>query len=250
MKKIQDICYSTHDRETLLLDVYLPEGEAFPVFVYFHGGGIEFGDKVHQAIDFEHMVKAGICVVSVNYRMYPKAKFPEFLEDVAEAVKWTFDHINEYGRAEGIYVGGSSAGGYFSQMLCFDKRYLAKHGISPLDITGFIHDAGQPTVHFNVLRERGIDSRRVIIDEMSPLYYVGMDEKYPPMLIIVSDNDMENRYEQTMLLISTLKHFGHTAPEVEFKVMSGTHCSYVSGVDENGNSIFAQIVEDYIMRKR
>lgn len=50
------------------------------------------------------------------------------------------------------FHGGSSAGGYISQMLCFDKTWLSKHGIKATDISGFIHDAGQPTCHFNVLR--------------------------------------------------------------------------------------------------
>ena len=56
-------------------------------------------------------------------------------------------------------------------------------------------------MHFNVLREKGFDTRRVIINEQAPLYYVGIEKKYPKMLFIVSTNDLENRYEQTMLLL-------------------------------------------------
>lgn len=65
-------------------------------------------------------------------------------------------------------MGGSSAGGYLSMMLCFDKKYYEAVGVSPSDISGCVHDAGQPTVHFKVLKERGIDSRRIIIDESAP----------------------------------------------------------------------------------
>ncbi|MBQ8267095.1 MAG: hypothetical protein IJZ21_01750 [Clostridia bacterium] len=132
-------------------------------------------------------------------------------------------------------------------MLCFDKAWLSKHGINPTDVAGFIHDAGQPTCHFNVLRERGIDSRRVIIDESAPLYHVGKDEQYPPMLIIVSDNDMQNRYEQTMLLVSSLKHFGHSQ-KVQLKIMNGTHCAYVDAADQNGESVFGKLVTAFINR--
>lgn len=146
-----------------------------------------------------------------------------------------------------IYVGGSSAGGYLSQMLCFDEKWLAKYNIKPCDITGFIHDAGQPTCHFNVLKERGIDSRRVIIDDSAPLYHIGEADEYPPMLIIVSDNDMKNRYEQTMLLESTLKHFGHTE-KVQLKIMNGTHCAYVNKVDQDGESVFGKLVLSFINR--
>jgi hypothetical protein len=65
------------------------------------------------------------------------------------------------------------------------------------------------------------------------------------MLVIVSDNDMENRYEQTMLLVSTLKHFGHT-DNVTLKVMHGTHCAYVRAVDEKGDSILGKLVLEFI----
>lgn len=39
----------------------------------------------------------------------------------------------------------------------------------------------------------GIDLRRVIIDERAPLYFVGLEESYAPVLFLVADNDMENR---------------------------------------------------------
>ncbi len=246
MKSICDIRYSQDAVECL--DIHLPDCDSFPVFVYFHGGGIENGDKTDQLTAFEYLTNKGIAVVSVNYRMYPNAKFPEFIEDSAAAVAWVFEHIGEYGNAEKIYVGGSSAGGYISMMLCFDKRYLTKHGISPVQIDGWIHDAGQPTMHFNVLKEYGIDTRRVVVDETAPLYFIGADEEYSPMLIIVSDNDMQNRYEQTMLVMSTLKHFGHTEPDVQLLVKNGTHNAYVNALDENGISEFGQMIEAYITR--
>ncbi len=245
MKTVFDVCYNENNKQCL--DIYLPENAEFSVLLYFHGGGLQAGDKSNQQVFFEYMVSQGIAVVSANYRMYPNAKYPDFLEDAADAVAWVFDNIGKYGKINGIYVGGSSAGGYLSQMLCFDKSWLSKYGIQPTDIAGFIHDAGQPTCHFNVLRERGVDTRRVIIDDSAPLYHIGEDDQYPPMLIIVSDDDMQNRYEQTMLLVSTLKHFGHSE-KVQLKVMSGKHCAYVKAVCQNGESVFGKIVTSFIKR--
>ena len=243
MKIIYDVCYGSKNSQCL--DIHLPECETFPVFLYFHGGGLETGDKSDQQIFFEYMTSHGIAVISANYRMYPTAEYPDFIEDAAEASAWVIKNIKEYGNPNGIYIGGSSAGGYISMMLCFDKRWLNKYGISPLDFSGFVHDAGQPTCHFNVLRERGIDTRRVIIDESAPLFYVGIDDNYPPMLFIVSDNDMPNRYEQTMLLISTLRRFGHNDSDTHLKILSGNHCEYFNKTDRNG-SIFGQIIYEYI----
>ena len=245
MRTYFNICYNENTQQ--YLDVYLPESDKFAVLLYFHGGGLEAGDKSNQKIFFDYMVSQGIAVVSANYRMYHECKYPDFLTDAADATAWIFRNITKYGTVKEIYVGGSSAGGYIAQMLCFDERWLSGHGINSCDISGFIFDAGQPTCHFNVLRERGIDTRRIIIDDSAPLYYVDDTKEYPRMLIIVSDNDMQNRYEQTMLLVSTLKHFGHSE-KTELKIMNGTHCAYVNATDSNGKSVFGEIVKDFMIR--
>ena len=152
--------------------------------------------------------------------------YPQFICDSAEAVNWVYKNIGEYGKCEGIYVGGSSAGGYLSMMLCFDKKWLAPYGINPAELGGFIHNAGQPTAHFNVLKEMGFDSKRVIIDETAPIYYIGEAESYAPMMILVATNDMQNRYEQTVLLVSTMRHFGYDMSKVDFRILEGKHCKY------------------------
>lgn len=243
MRIIEDIAYCDGGHPRQMLDLYLPDGDEFSVFVYFHGGGLEKGRKGHKPF-MDYLVERGIGVVSVSYRLYPTAVFPEFVRDAAASVAWVFQHINEYGTCNKIYVGGSSAGGYLSMMLCFNKAYLAPYKIEPTQIAGFIHDAGQPTAHFNVLRERGIDKRRVIVDETAPLYFIGQDQEYAPMLFIVSDDDIVSRYEQTMLVLSTLKHFGYDQSKVALKVMHGKHTKY--GVNEMGESVFGIMVYEYI----
>ena len=244
MKNFNDLCYN--EAHQLYLDVHLPKAHTFPVLIYFHGGGLERGDKSRAEVFFESMTNRGIAVVSANYRMYPDAKYPEFVFDAAEAVSWVFQNIHRFGNAEKIFVGGSSAGGYLSQMLCYDESYLKHFGISLSSIAGFILDAGQPTCHFRILKERGIDSRRVIVDESAPLYHIEEGKAYPPMQIIVSDQDMQNRYEQTMLLVSTLKHFGYEEL-VSLVVMKGKHCAYVKRMDENGENVFTNIVAPFIL---
>ena len=245
MIKTEDIVYSYSDERNNKLDLYIPERECIAAFVYFHGGGLECGDK--SEIEFVNgIVQKGIAVVSVNYRMYPTAVYPEFIRDAAAAAAWTYGHIEEYGGKRKIFIGGSSAGAYLSMMLCFDKKYLAPYGISESEISGFIHDAGQPTVHFNVLRERGIDIRSIAVDEAAPLYHVTHNLNYPPMLFTVSDNDMTNRLEQTKLMIKTLEHFENDMSRIRLKVMENSeHCSYLNTDSEKGN-LFEKIVYDFI----
>lgn len=231
------------------LDLHLPDkGDSFSVFVYFHGGGFERGDKASEKLMpfYKYMTDHGIAVATANYRMYPDAKYPDFIEDGAEAVAWVKAHFGDYARPEKLFVGGSSAGGHLTMILCFDRSRLGAHDISPTDIDGFLHDAGQPTCHFRMLKERGLDPKRILVDDRAPLYYVGLDEEYPVMRFIVSDNDMKNRYEETLLMISALKNFGHTAPQITLKVMNGKHCAYVQAVEENGDSVFGKLCHEFI----
>ena len=208
---------------------------------------MEGGDKTGSATRLmaPFLTARGIALASVNYRMYPTARYPDFVEDAAHAVAWVSRNIGAYGRYQRIVVGGSSAGGYLSMMLCFDPRWYATCGEFPVPVTAYVHDAGQPTCHYNVLRERGIDPGRVIVDDSAPLYHVGTSESYPPMLFIVSDNDMENRYEQTELMRSTLRHFGH-GDKISYRLMHGKHCAYNKAVDETGSSVLGSLVSSFI----
>ena len=243
MKVFKDVRYAEYP--PCELDIFLPESDEFSVMVYFHGGGLEAGSRHVPEHIAEYLTARNIGFVSVEYRMYPDARYPDFLVDCAASVAWVKKHISEYGgRCTGIYAGGSSAGGYISMMLCFDKKYLNMFGMEPTDLKGYFHDAGQPTCHYNVCRERGMDTRRIVVDESSMLYHIGTAKEYAPMIFIISDNDIENRYEQTMLAISTIKHFGYKDPIV--KKMHGTHCHYVQALDENGESMLGKMIYEFI----
>lgn len=245
MKKISDIKYGV--KPSQILDVYIPKCNEFPVFVYFHGGGFDHGSRQEEFIP--DLVEKGIAVVSADYTLYPEAHYPEYLEDGALAVLWTKENINKYGQVKGIYIGGSSAGGYLSQMLCFCDDYFNKHNISLTDISGFYFDAGQPTTHFSVLKERGIDPRTVIIDDAAPLFHIKDSKVYPPIEIVISDNDIEGRYEQTLLLVSALKQFKHNMDKVYLNLIkNSSHCEYVKKRDNNGKSVFANMVYEFIKK--
>lgn len=48
MKTIFDVCYN--EKTEQYLDIHLPENSEFSVLLYFHGGGLESGDKAGQKI--------------------------------------------------------------------------------------------------------------------------------------------------------------------------------------------------------
>lgn len=248
MKVIKDIAYANFERNKL--DLYLPDSnefDDFPVIVFFHGGGLESGDKTSDINLYKALVRKGIAVVSANYRMYPEAKYPEFIEDAALAVKWVNDNLVNYGANNKIYIVGSSAGAYLAMMLCFNKEYLSEHGMNPNDIAGYIFDSAQPTTHFNVLRERGLDSRRVIVDEAAPLYYIGVNTIESPIMILVADQDIANRLEQTYLVCATLKNFGYDEEKLIFKLMKGfNHVEYTYMTDTDSENVFVDMIYAFI----
>ena len=215
------------ERPGLLLDAYLPAKPCRGTLVFFHGGGLAAGSREGLDVpDVARLTGAGFAVVKPDYRMYPDARFPDFVVDAAAAVGWTKRNAAQW-NGERLFVGGSSAGGYLSQMLCFDERYLAAQGLSPKDISGWIFDAGQPTVHYNILRERGMNELDVRIDEAAPLYFVGPYDGQAPMLIFAAEHDMPGRLVQNQLLVNAMENFGYPAEQHRFCYMEGwKHCEY------------------------
>ena len=45
MELVKDIVYGTENPGKQILDLYLPDGNTSDVLIYFHGGGLESGDK-------------------------------------------------------------------------------------------------------------------------------------------------------------------------------------------------------------
>ncbi len=239
MRIQKDIIYGNGLEERQKLDVFLPDGETQALLVYLHGGGMEMGSKEDVNFLFG-LTDRGIALIVPNYRLYPKARYPEFIEDAASAAKWAARFRNGHHPGKKLYLAGSSAGAYLAMMLCFDARYLASHGLHPDVFAGYIFDAGQPTVHFNVLREAGLPTQAVVVDERAPLFHVLKECYYPPMLFLCAERDIPGRYDQTLFMLSVLKQFGH-GEKTTFRYMEGyDHCEY----DEK--PIFAELIMKFM----
>lgn len=235
-----------------VLDVCEPaDVEKAPLFIFFHGGGLEVGTQEITPALRSLAEDDGIAVVSVAYRMYPEAKFPDYLVDSANAIAWLCREWNIAEKYSKIVVGGSSAGGYISQMLCFAGHYLRDAGVDASIIDGWFLDAGQPTTHFKVLAERGLDSRLVRIDDAAPLWYLNesfQGKHTVPILILSADQDMVNRLEQNMVLATALKHLDYPAKQVELRVMKGyRHCQYDRTQDADGRYTFEKVISAFIL---
>lgn len=204
-------------KERCRLDVYHPKHiKHFPTVVWFHGGGLKAGNRKVA----EELREKGIAVVAVNYRLHPKVKSPAYIEDAAAAVAWTFRNIEKYGgSSKRIYVSGHSAGGYLTSMVGLDKRWLATHKIDPNAIAGLIPYSGHTITHFTVRKERGINGKQPVLDDMAPLFHVRKDA--PPLLLITGDRELEllGRYEENAYLWRMMQVVEH--PDTKIMELDG-----------------------------
>jgi len=204
---IPDTETDAYRKERCKLDVYYPaDRKDFPTIVWFHGGGLEGGNK-HVP---KELMDRGFAVVAVNYRLSPKAKNPAYIEDAAAAVAWTFNHIGEYGGSkEKIFVSGHSAGGYLSLILAMDKKYMEAYGADADKVAAYLPVSGQTVTHFTIRKERGLPNGIPIIDEYAPVNRVRKDT--PPIVLITGDRNLEmaDRWEENALLASVLKNIGN-----------------------------------------
>ena len=194
-------------RERCKLDVYYPTNETdAPVVVWFHGGGIEGGEK---HID-PQLKNSGLVVVAANYRLLPKAPIDDILDDAAAAVAWTYKNIAKYnGSPRKIFVAGHSAGGYLLDIIGLDKRWLAKYGVDADSLAALVPFSGQCVTHYNIRKQQGIGPLQATIDQYAPLTYVRPDA--PPIVIISGDRELElfGRYEEQAYFWRMLKLVGH-----------------------------------------
>jgi len=121
VERIADLAYAEVGGERNLFDLYRPKArvENAPVVLQIHGGGWAVGHKQQQGLPLlVDLASRGFVGVSVNYRLSPRATFPEHLIDVKRALIWIREHIREYGGdPDCVIVTGGSAGGHLAALL-------------------------------------------------------------------------------------------------------------------------------------
>ncbi|MDR5745600.1 alpha/beta hydrolase [Caballeronia sp. LZ029] len=194
-ERADGIAYGKEPRERL--DVYAPESRDranLPVVVYFYGGGWQSGHRSDSRDVGEALAAHGIVTVAPDYRIYPEAVFPGFLDDAAAAVRWARDHAHEFGGdPRRIFLMGHSSGAHMAAMLATDPRYLAAQGIANTSLAGMIGLAGPyaaiPTSdpHMDEIFPAALRAGAL------PIAFVSGNE--PPMLLAAgtADTDVDPR---------------------------------------------------------
>lgn len=105
---------------TLRADVYHRDDKPAnaPVLVFVHGGGWVLGFKEFQALPMlNRMAAEGWVCISVDYRLSPRATFPDHIADVNRGIVWAKAHAHEYGGDPSfVAISGNSAGGHLAAL--------------------------------------------------------------------------------------------------------------------------------------
>jgi acetyl esterase len=107
----------------IVLRIYTPERDMpvpRPLILNFHGGGWTIGALRGSDWACSHVaLDVNAVVVSVEYRLAPKYKFPFGIEDCYTALVWCYENAAALGAdASKIGVMGESAGGNLSAVMC------------------------------------------------------------------------------------------------------------------------------------
>lgn len=231
----RDLGYARADGLELQLDLYVPDVRPAPLTLWLHGGGWLRGsrsERIEQRV--LPLVRTGVAVAAVQYRLSGQATFPAQLDDVRAAVRWL--RANAAGSGlDGRRVGvwGASAGGHLAALaaLCPDDRddelgdssvQAAVCWFPPTDLLLRETDVpagplppfvtGPPLVPSFEARLLGVDSVRdapVAARAASPVTHARPDS--PPFLIMHGDRDGLVPAEHSRMLHRALLAQGATS---------------------------------------
>lgn len=211
-----DIAFGDGPRRTL--DVYAPHAaKNAALAVFYYGGGWEAGDKETYRFVGAALAERGIVAVIPDYRIYPDARFPDFLNDAAAAVRWAKHNAAGYGGdPERLVLIGHSAGAYLALMLALDKTWLGSVGLDPKrDLAGAVGLAGPydflPLTSARLKEIFGPESQW---PATQPIAYANSDA--PPLLLTTGRLDLAVDPGNTRRLAAKILDAGGDVRTIEY----------------------------------
>lgn len=186
----ESVVYSA--AKELSLDVFRAQGSAAqaskaPVVVFFYGGSWQRGNREQYRFVGSRLAQNGVLAIVADYRTYPRAKFPGFMDDAAEAVAWARANAARYGGDPArVFIAGHSAGAQIAGLLGTDARYLERAGVANGDIAGVIGMSG-PYDFVVGKKYAPIFGPPSQYPQAQAINFVDGDE--PPFLLIHGDGD-------------------------------------------------------------
>jgi acetyl esterase/lipase len=243
VKRVKNIQYVDDGARRHRLDVYRHKDAraGAPVLLQIHGGGWMIGNKEQQGLPLMyHLASKGWVCVAINYRLSPKATWPDHLIDCKRALAWVREHIAEFGGdPEYVVVTGGSAGGHLTAMMGLtanDPQYqpgfedvdtqvramVPFYGV--YDWTGSTNkkDNGLIEALERYIVKQKLNDARDLFISASPIFRVTDDA--PRALIIHGDLDTLAPIEQARAFVDRLRSISQR--DVVYVELRGAHHAF------------------------
>ena len=185
-----------------------------PVVIFYYGGGWVKGKADEYGWAARAYASKGFVVVVPDYRKVPQVRFPNFIQDAADAVKWTQDNIARYGGDPArIGIAGHSAGAHSVATLALDPQWLTAAG-APGAVKAAVGLSGPYDFYPFTGRAIAAMGQWPRPAETQPLTYARKDA--PPMMLVTGTADTTVRPKNARNLFRRLTEAGAVVVEKEY----------------------------------
>lgn len=253
VERVVDVPYSDVSGRNRL-DVYHRKDKptGCPTLMQVHGGAWVIGDKREQGRPLMlHLAARGWVCFAPNYRLSPRATWPDHLIDVKRAIAWVREHGADYGADPGFLVlTGGSAGGQLAALCAltqndrqwqpgFEDADTSVQGCAPYygvyDLTGETGTKAAEVRANRLLAKLVMKTRdRTAYEQASPIVQA---RDAPPFLVVHGRNDTLVPVEEARLLVQRLREVS-SAP-VLYLELPGTQHAF---------DVFPSIRSDHVVR--
>lgn len=247
IRRIDRIPYGP-DARWNTLDVYRPRGKAgkLPVIVNIHGGGYVYGSTKQYQFYCMGLAQRGFAVVSFNYHLAPKYKFPTPVRDTNLVMEWICRKAEIYGfDTDNVVIVGDSAGAQLASqyaVICTDPEYAKIMEITPPEFT--LRAVGLNCGMYDLKKRAGeIPGNKLMVDYFTKdpsVYGKKLDvlshvmEKFPPAYLLSAKGDF---------LVEQCR------PMAELLRSKGVPCEYRIYGDEKTGHVFHLDMRSDLARK-
>jgi acetyl esterase/lipase len=243
VKRIKNLEYVEDGNRRHRCDIYrsVEVREGAPVLLQIHGGGWMISNKNEQGHPLMyHLAARGWVCVAINYRLSPKATWPDHIVDCKRALAWIRAHIAEYGGdPDYVVVTGGSAGGHLTALMGVTandpewqpgfedvdtsvKAMIPFYGV--FDFTGSTDapDDGLRELLEKYVIKQKYDDAPAVFENASPLFRITADA--PPALIVHGDLDTLAPIEMARAFVAKLR--ATSREPVVFAELKGAHHAF------------------------
>jgi acetyl esterase/lipase len=218
---VRDINYcgtTNHDQQ---LDLYEPKHAVgpYPVVVFIHGGGWWGGNKADPIVSTygPMLVKQGIALASINYRLAPRYTYPTQDQDVSCALSYLYSNANRYSLDNSRFgLFGASAGGQLAAYAALATAsrnqpwYPSLRGVVDFyGVANLTNVRPHSYLSHSIARFLGPGNNPTEQAAASPITYA--TQPAPPMLLFHGTRDRHVPLTQSQQLVQTLQASGNSA---------------------------------------